>query len=114
VWRRVDEVAERDQRGGKTNSGPVERGDEDLGMRVEGVGDVEVVCDEGFEPGLALVDGAGVFGAAEGDICAAGVRVSGLRVLLGFTWWVFVVAGAVTYAEKNRPLPVNTVMKTSS
>jgi hypothetical protein len=40
-------------------------------VRVEGVGDVQVVGDEGAEPGLALVDGGGVGGAAEGYVCAA-------------------------------------------
>lgn len=40
-------------------------------MRVEGVCDVEIVGDEVSEPGLALVEGGGVGGAAEGDVCAA-------------------------------------------
>jgi hypothetical protein len=40
-------------------------------VRVEGVGDVQVVGDEAAEPLLALVDGRGVGCAAEGDVCAA-------------------------------------------
>ena len=48
--RGVDEIGEGDQRGGETDGGPVERGDEDLGVCVEGVRDVEVVADEGSEP----------------------------------------------------------------
>lgn len=45
-------------------------------MCVEGVGDVQVVCNEGAQPGLAFVDGAGVGCAAEGYVCAAGVGVN--------------------------------------
>jgi hypothetical protein len=71
VRERVDEVGEGDEGGGEADCRAVERGDEDLGVRVEGVRDVQVIGDEGFEPGLALVDGGGVFCAAKGDVCAA-------------------------------------------
>lgn len=42
----VDEVGVGDESGRETNCGAVERGDEDLGVLVEGAGDIEVVgCD---------------------------------------------------------------------
>jgi hypothetical protein len=44
-------------------------------VRVEGVRDVQVVRDEGFQPGLPLVNGGGVFCAAKGNVCAAVDRV---------------------------------------
>ena len=43
MWGCVDEVGMGDQRGRKTNGRAVQRSDEDLGVRVKGVGDVEVV-----------------------------------------------------------------------
>lgn len=105
--RGVDKVGEGDESGGEADGGPVERGDEDLGVRVEGVCDVEVVGDEGFEPHLALVGGGGVDLRAKGYVCAAvGISVS-IRGSLGE------VEGEA-YAEKNRPFPVRTVMNTSS
>jgi hypothetical protein len=55
VWRRVDKVREGDKCGGQTDGGAVERGYEDLRVRVEGVGYVEVVGDEIFEPMAASV-----------------------------------------------------------
>jgi hypothetical protein len=55
MWRSVDEVREGDQRGGETDCGAVERGDKDLGVRVERMGYVEVVGDEVFEPVAARV-----------------------------------------------------------
>lgn len=71
VGRRVDEVGEGDEGRGEPDRRAVERRDQDLGVRVEGVRDVEVVGDEGFEPELAVVDGGGVALGAEGYICAA-------------------------------------------
>jgi len=49
VGRCVDEVAEGDERGGKTDCGAIESGDEDLGVRVEGIGYVEVAGYEVFD-----------------------------------------------------------------
>ncbi|KAK1487555.1 hypothetical protein CCUS01_14983 [Colletotrichum cuscutae] len=46
----VDEVGEGDEGGGEAYDGPVEADDEDLGVGVEGLGDVEVEGDEGLEP----------------------------------------------------------------
>jgi hypothetical protein len=40
-------------------------------MRVKCMCDVEVVCDERFEPGLVGVDGGGVGLGAEGDVGAS-------------------------------------------
>lgn len=51
----VDEVGECDQGGGETDGGTVECGYEDLGVRVEGMCDVEVVGDEVLEPVAANV-----------------------------------------------------------
>lgn len=39
----VDEVAERYEGGRETNGGAIERGDQDLGMCVEGIGDFEII-----------------------------------------------------------------------
>lgn len=70
--RRVNEVGEGDEGGGETDDGAVERGDEDLGMRVEGVGDVEVAGDEVLEPVLARGVSA-CAGRADGDVGATGL-----------------------------------------
>lgn len=67
----VDEVRVRDQGGRETDDGPVERRDEDLGVRVEGVGDLEVVGDE-VAQGLAADVGVWGGGAADGDVGAGG------------------------------------------
>jgi hypothetical protein len=56
VWGCVDEVGEGDEGGGEADCRAIEGCNEDFGVRVEGVGYVEVVCDEGFEPLLALVN----------------------------------------------------------
>jgi len=71
VRRGVDEVAEGDESGGESNGGPVEGGDEDFGMRVEGVGYVEVVGDEGTEPVTAQISTLGHF-AGDGDVRTSG------------------------------------------
>jgi len=72
-WRGVYKVAEGDQCGGETDGWAVEGCDEDFWVCVEGVGYVEVVCDEGFEERVARVEGGGVGGAeGGGDVCAAG------------------------------------------
>lgn len=67
VGRGVDEVGEGDQGGGETDGGAIERRHQDLGVRVEGVGDVQVVGDEALEPEAALVIIVGLL-AADGDI----------------------------------------------
>jgi hypothetical protein len=66
----VDEVGEADEGGGEAYGGAIEGCDEDLGVRVEGLGRVDVVGDEGREPLLVQV-AAGVF-AGDGDVGAAG------------------------------------------
>jgi hypothetical protein len=70
VWGGVDEVGEADEGGGEAYGGAVEGCDEDLGVRVEGLGGVDVVGDEGGEPLLVEV-AAGVF-AGDGDVGSAG------------------------------------------
>ena len=70
--RGVDEVGVRDQRGGQPDGGPVERGDEDLGVRVEGVRDFEVVGDEAAEVVAAGLRGGVVAGGLRGYVGAAG------------------------------------------
>ena len=45
----VDEVGERGQGGRKTDDGTIERGDQDLGVGVEGMGYLEVVGHEAAE-----------------------------------------------------------------
>ena len=69
VWGGVDEVGEADEGGGEAYGGAVEGCDEDLGVRVEGLGGVDVVGDEGGEPLLVEV-AAGVF-AGDGDVGSA-------------------------------------------
>ena len=51
----IDEIREGDEGGGKADCGTVESCDENLGMRVEGLGYVEVVGDEVAEPCAAGV-----------------------------------------------------------
>lgn len=87
----VDEVAEGGDGGGEADGRAVERADEEFGVRVEGVGDVEVVGYEGLEPGAAdvcvmsllvtqsssdQIDRVHTFSCGciprEGDVCASG------------------------------------------
>ena len=74
----VDEIRVRDERGGEADDGAVEGCDEDLGVRVEGVCDFEVVAcyvAEGFAVDVAVVVGGGGVvrgGAADGDVGAGG------------------------------------------
>lgn len=51
----VDEVGEADQSRRETDGRTVKSGDEDLGVGVEGLSDVQVVCHEGLEPLLVGV-----------------------------------------------------------
>lgn len=77
----VDEVGEGDERGGEADGGAVERRDQDLGVCVEGVGDVQVVGDEGLEP-VAAGGFVGGHGARDGDVGAA---VDGGSVIVSAT-----------------------------
>jgi hypothetical protein len=92
----VNEIRERDQGGGQADSGAIERRDEDLGVGVESMRDVEVVNHEGAQQVLCWVAGIGWRPAAS-YISAAGVRQSvresgrHLGILMG------------AYAEKYRP-----------
>ena len=70
--RAVDEVRVGDQRGGEADDGAVERRDEDLGVRVEGVRDFEVVADVVAEGFAVDVGGGAGGGAAGGDVGAGG------------------------------------------
>lgn len=63
----IDKVGERDQGGGEADSGAIECGDEDFGVGVERVGDVDVVGDKSFEPVAARVFVCGL-GVADGDV----------------------------------------------
>lgn len=74
MWRRVNEIRMRDERSGQAYSRAVQRGNEDLGMCVESMCDVQIINGEGFEPELALVYAIGVDLRAEGYICAAACR----------------------------------------
>ena len=64
----------RDQRRGEAHDGPVERRDQDLRVRVEGVCDVQVVGDEVAQGRAADVVGVVVGGGpgADGDVGAGG------------------------------------------
>lgn len=62
---RVDEVGEAQEGGGEADGGAVEGGDEDLGVRVEGLGGVKVVGREAREPLLVgVLVGVGFSGDA--------------------------------------------------
>lgn len=66
----VDEVREGDERGGETDGWAVQGCDQDLGMCVESVCDVEIVADERLEEvslGVAVVRGF----AGDGHVGAA-------------------------------------------
>ena len=52
---RVYEIGVCGERGGETDCGAVEGGDQDLGVRVEGVGYVQVLGDAGVEGCFARV-----------------------------------------------------------
>lgn len=89
VRRAVDEVGRGDERGGEPDDGAVEADDEDLGVRGEGVGDVEVVGHEVLEP--VAVEVGRVFargrGAGYAHVCASAVerwlvRISGVGFLV--------------------------------
>ena len=67
----VDEIGETDQSRGEADGGTVESGHEDFGVRVEGLGDVQVVGYEVLEPLLVRID-ALLGCAADGDVGAAG------------------------------------------
>ena len=60
-----------DERGGEADDGAVEGCDEDLGVRVEGVCDFEVVAGYVAE-GVAVDVGGGGGGAADGEVGARG------------------------------------------
>ena len=62
MWSCIDKIRVGDESGGEADGGAVEGRDEDFGMRVEGVGYVEVVGDEGAE-----------------DLFAVGFRAGGRR-----------------------------------
>ena len=91
----VDEIGERDESGGEADCGPVESGDEDFGVRVEGVCYFEVVGDEVFEGVAADVDVGGE-GAGDCYVGAAGEGVS-----MG-NWLILMICGGIggAYAEK--------------
>lgn len=67
----VDEVREAGEGGRETDGGAVERDDEDLGMRVEGVRDEQVVGEEAPDQSLPGVDRRGGF-ARDANVGAAG------------------------------------------
>lgn len=68
---RVDEVREGGYGRAEPDRGPVERRDQDLGVRVEGVCDVQVVGHEGLEEVSFYVFAVGQ-AAGDGDVGAAG------------------------------------------
>lgn len=77
----VDEVGMGDERRREAHDGPVESHDEDLGVRRKGAGDVQVEGGKGGQP-----EPVGVFrrvrsGPCDGDVGAAGDKVSFAGVL---------------------------------
>lgn len=72
----VDEVGEAGEGGGEADDGPVEPDDEDLGVRGEGVRDVEVVGDEALQPGLVRFFFRSGGRSADGDVGAAASTIS--------------------------------------
>lgn len=73
MWGAVDEVGEGDQSRGETDGRAVEGCDEDFGVRIECICDVEIVGDEGAEPFAA---GIGAWRGRAGD-CDVGAAVGG-------------------------------------
>lgn len=67
----VDEVGKADEGGGEADDGAVEADDEDLGVRGEGVSDVEVEGGKGGEPEAVRVSGGVGSGAGDADVGAA-------------------------------------------
>lgn len=72
--RGVDEVGVGDEGGGEADDGAVEADDEDFGVRVKGLRDVEVEGDKGAQPELADVGGGVGVGARDGDVGATGME----------------------------------------
>lgn len=71
MWGCVDEVGETSKGSGEANGGTVEGDDKNLGVCVEGIGDVEVV---GYEAGEEMAVNVSSWRSitAEGDVGAAG------------------------------------------
>lgn len=101
----VDEVREANEGCAEADCGPVKGGHKNLGVGVESLGDVQVVGDERLKPLLVGVY-AGLGSTGDGDIGAAEICLLASCLQKG--------AVSDAYALKKRPLPVRTVMKTSS
>lgn len=71
MWGRIDEVGETSKGSGEANSGTVEGDDKNLGVGVEGIGDVEVVGHEAGEE-MAVQVSSWRSITAEGDVGTAG------------------------------------------
>ena len=79
MWCGVYKIGERSQSSGEPDSRPVESSDEDLGVGVKGMGDVQVVGCKGLEK---VTVGGLVLGRAarDGDVGAAGISLErGMR-----------------------------------
>jgi len=71
---RVDEIRKGDKGCGEPDDGAVERDDKDLGMGVEGAGDIDIVGDEAAEDVAASGGGKGTAAWAGGCYVCAAVR----------------------------------------
>lgn len=73
----VDEVRECDESSRKTDSWTIQCCNENLGMCIECVGDVEVIRDEGLEPVSSKFGGVGARGTFAGDsyVCSSMYRI---------------------------------------
>lgn len=103
----IDEVAESRDGCRQTNSRAIESANEDLGVRVEGACDVDVVGDKLAQPVSAEIATFRT-GTRDGYISAA----STTSIFDTVTTTVIILVKA--YAEKNRPLPVKMVIYRSS
>lgn len=71
MWGRVDEVREPSKGSGEANGGTIEGDDKNLGVRVKGIGNVQVV---GYEAGEEMTVHVSSWKSitAEGDVGTAG------------------------------------------
>jgi hypothetical protein len=99
----VDKVREAGQRSREANCRAIERNDKDLGMRIKGMCDKQVAGNEATESCSLKIGILFLLSAAAIDVGAAGndqlLRAGRIQ--------------ETAYAEKNRPLPVRTVMEIS-
>ena len=92
----VDEIGERDQRGGKADSGAIESSDEDFWVGVEGICDIKVIGDEIFERVAPNID---IGGERAGD-CYVGAAGGSVSIYIWLVMRICCKIAREAYAEK--------------